>query len=491
MNQVNLPNAVAQGPLTDRRGTAAVDTTVSGIYRSKESLTGGLCMKVLVVGGGGREHALVWRLKQSPRVEKIWCAPGNGGIAADAECIAMDAGDVPALIALAEKLQPSLTVVGPELPLVNGISDAFLLRNWPIVAPSAQAAQLEGSKAFSKGFMERHALPTARRYGTYDRASEAYAALDHVRWPMVIKADGLCAGKGVLVAQDKEEARDFISRSMEKDELGAGGKRILFEEALEGDELSFILLTDGVRYAPLVATRDHKRAFDNNQGPNTGGMGAYSTDDLLPAELRETILSTIVEPTMRGLAADGIRYQGFLYIGLMLTKSGAKILEFNCRLGDPEAQAIVARMDFDFAEVLADVAAGVLDPAKLRWRADASACVVLASGGYPGKFATGKRISGLDAAERVAAVKVLHAGTARVQSQTDDEMNTEIVTNGGRVLGVTSAAPTLSGALAVAYQSAAEIHFEGMHYRKDIGAHAAPMAASLGASVAGGVRQKI
>jgi len=429
-------------------------------------------MKILVIGGGGREHALAWKLKQTPRVEKLWCAPGNGGIAAEAECIAIDAGDVAALTALAEKLQPDLTIVGPELPLVHGISDAFRARKWPIVAPSMQAAQLEGSKIFSKEFMERHNLPTAKRYGTYDMALEAYAALDAVSWPLVIKADGLCAGKGVLVAQDKKEARDFIERAMEKDDLGIGGKRILLEETLEGEELSFILLTDGQRYAPLVPTRDHKRVFDGNQGPNTGGMGAYSADELLPAALRENIIASVVEPTMHGLAADGIRYQGFLYIGLMLTTSGPKILEFNCRLGDPETQAIVARMDFDLAEVLAEVAAGRLDPAMLKWRPGASVCVVLASGGYPGKFEVGKRIDGLGAAERVPHVKVLHAGTSRRVSAGDA---VEIVTSGGRVLGVTSVGPTLEAALASAYQGAAEIHFDGMHYRKDIAGRAAAL----------------
>src|SRR5271156_1613226 len=441
-------------------------------------------MKVLVIGGGGREHALVWQLGQSSSVEKIWCAPGNGGIAAEAECIATDAGDVEALVSLAEKLQPDLTVVGPELALVNGIGDAFRSRKWAIVAPSAQAAQLEGSKIFSKEFMERHKLPTARRYGTYDQASEAYAALDSVHFPLVIKADGLCAGKGVLVTRDKHEARDFIQRAMENSELGAGGKRILLEETLEGEELSFILLTDGAHYAPLVPTRDHNRAYDGNQGPNTGGMGAYSTDDLLPQALRESILASIVEPTMHGLAADGIRYQGFLYIGLMLTASGPKILEFNCRLGDPEAQAIAARMNFDLAEVLADAADGRLVPEKLQWHPGASACLVLASGGYPGRFATGKRIDGLAAANQVSDVKVLHAGTT-LHSLTSG--SAEIVTSGGRVLGVTSKGRNLSAALDSAYRAAAKIHFDDMHYRKDIGAHAAP---SFATSVASAAPQK-
>ena len=427
-------------------------------------------MKILVIGGGGREHALVWKLKQSPRVEKIWCAPGNGGIDADAECVAIEAGDVTGLVAFSEKNRPDLTVVGPELPLVNGIGDVFRERGWAIVAPSKQAAQLEGSKIFCKEFLQRHNIPTAKLYGAYESANEAYAALKNVTWPAVIKADGLCAGKGVLVAQDFDEARDFIERVMEKNELGAGGKRVLLEEGLEGDELSFIVMTDGKTYAPLVPTRDHKRAFDGNQGPNTGGMGAYSTDDLLPEPLRQTIISTIVEPTLRGLADDGIPYQGFLYIGLMLTGDGPKVLEFNCRLGDPETQAIVARMDFDLAEVLQDVAAGSLKPSKLKWKPGASACVVLASGGYPGRFETGKKIEGLTGAEQITGVKVLHAGTKRVGE--------EIVTSGGRVLGVTAVGSTLGAALGSTYAAADRIRFDGMHYRRDIGRHVNSLKAS-------------
>jgi phosphoribosylamine--glycine ligase len=427
-------------------------------------------MKILVIGGGGREHALVWKLRQSPQVEKIWCAPGNGGIAAEAECVAADTGDVAALVALAEKLQPDLTIVGPELPLVNGLTDAFRRRNWAIIGPSQQAAQLEGSKIFSKEFLQRHSIPTAKMYGAFDSPEGAYSALRSVTWPAVIKADGLCAGKGVFLAPDFEAARDFIERVMVKNEQGPGGKRILLEETLDGDELSFIILTNGERYAPLVPTRDHKRVFDGNQGPNTGGMGAYSTEDLLPEDLRKTVISTIVEPTLRGLAADGIPYQGFLYIGLMLTKAGPQVLEFNCRLGDPEAQAIVARMDFDLAEVLGDVAAGRLQASKLKWKPGASACVVLASGGYPGKFETGKRIDDLTDVQQITGVKILHAGTRLSEGK--------LLTSGGRVLGVTAAGRTLEDALATVYKAAARIRFEGMHYRKDIGAHAAPLRAA-------------
>jgi phosphoribosylamine--glycine ligase len=419
-------------------------------------------MRILVIGGGGREHALVWKLKQSARVEKLWCTPGNGGIAENAECFAVDAGDVAGLVALAEKIAPDLTVVGPELPLVNGISDAFAQRNWPMVGPSRQAAQLEGSKIFSKEFLLRHNIPTAKMYRAYDAPRDAYAALNGVHWPLVIKADGLCAGKGVVLAPDIEAARQFLESVMEKNELGPGGRRVLLEETLDGEELSFIVLTDGERYAPMVPTRDHKRAFDGNRGPNTGGMGAYSSDELLPADLRETVISTIVEPTLEGLASDGIPYQGFLYFGLMLTKDGPKVLEFNCRLGDPEAQAIMARMDFDLAEVLEDVAAKRLDPAKLRWKRGASVCVVLSSGGYPGKFEIGKRILGLTANRDDTGVQIFQAGTRREQDS--------LVSNGGRVLGVTAAGVSLEAALSLAYLAAEKIHFDGMHYRKDIGA---------------------
>lgn len=421
-------------------------------------------MKILVIGSGGREHALAWKLQQSPRVEKIWCAPGNGGIAELAECVRVDPGDVSALVGLADKVQPDLTVVGPELPLVNGLADEFRRRDWAVVGPSRQAARLEGSKIFAKEFLERHHIPTARMFEVFNVASEAYAALRSVEWPIVIKADGLCAGKGVFLPSDRQAAKDFLERLMEKDELGPGGKRVLLEEVLEGEELSFIVLTDGQRYASLAPTRDHKRVFDGNRGPNTGGMGAYSCDDLLPDGLRKQITSTIVEPTLRGLQHDGIDYQGFLYIGLMLTPSGPKVLEFNCRLGDPETQAIVPRMDFDLAEILNDTAKGKLEPAKLRWKPGASVCVILASGGYPGKFENGKRIEGLTALGKYNGVQAFHAGTTR------DALS--FLTAGGRVLGVTSAASTMEQALASVYGAVSRIHFEGMHYRKDIGAQA-------------------
>ena len=380
-----------------------------------------------------------------------------------ANCVPLDAKDVKAAADLAERLGADLTIVGPEAPLVLGIGDEFSARGLRLLGPGPTAARLEGSKIFAKRFLERHSIPTARVYGIYEDSRAAHASLKRVNWPLVVKADGLCAGKGVLVTSSADEAADFIERVMEKHELGEGGTRVMLEEALTGEELSFILLTDGERYASLVPTRDHKRVFDDNEGPNTGGMGAYSSDELLPAELRQVITRTIVEPTMKGLAADGIRYQGFLYVGLMLTKEGPKVLEFNCRLGDPETQAIAARMNFDLAEVLSDVAKGKLQPEKLKWKPGASACVVLASGGYPGKFESGKEIHGLEDAAKIPDVKVLHAGT-KLQGG-------KIVTSGGRVLGVTATGSSLDAALQKAYQAAEKIRFDGMHFRRDIGRH--------------------
>ena len=419
-------------------------------------------MKVLVIGSGGREHALAWKLRQSASVEKVWCAPGNGGIAQDAECVAADVKDVGGLLKLAQTLKPDLTVVGPEQPLVNGIVDEFETAGLAIIGPPAKGAQLEGSKIFAKEFLTRHKIPTAPAYGWHDSAGAAYSALCAVDFPMVIKADGLCAGKGVLVAQDPDEATAFLERLMEKHELGPGGAKVLLEEALSGAELSYIVLTDGKTYAPMVPARDHKRAFDGDQGPNTGGMGAFSSDGLLTSELEAQIRSTIVEPTLKGLAADGIPYRGFLYFGLMLAAAGPMVLEFNCRMGDPETQAIVARMDFDLAAVLEAAAGGMLDPAALKWKPGASACVVVASGGYPGDPVTGKEIRGLSGKTVQGSGMVFHAGTKTEGAK--------YYNNGGRVLGITACGTSTSSALTVCYDICSIIAFEGAFYRKDIGA---------------------
>jgi len=419
-------------------------------------------MKILVVGGGGREHALAWKLRQSAGVEKIWCAPGNGGIAQVAECVPADPGRVEDLADLAVRLGADLTVVGPEQPLVLGIADEFARRNLRLVGPRRQAAQLEGSKIFAKQFLARHAIPTARVYGMCDSAAEAYKTIGAVEGPVVLKADGLCAGKGVLVTAAPDEARSFVARVMENREFGDGGARLLIEEALSGAELSYIVLTDGQHSISLVPTRDHKRVFDGDQGPNTGGMGAFSSDGIIPPGLEEQILQTIVRPALRGLAQDGQVYQGFLYFGLMLTPSGPKVLEFNCRLGDPETQAIVARMDFDLAEALAATAEGRLDGVRVAWKAGASICVVMASRGYPGNYQAGCEITGLDEAAAVPGAAVFHAGTKRE--------GRSYYTCSGRVLGVTAAGPSLDSARQTAYQAVRKIQFLGAHYRTDIAA---------------------
>lgn len=439
-------------------------------------------MKILVIGGGGREHALVWKLRQSAEVETVWCAPGNGGISGEVECFPVDQKDPAAMADLAARLSADLTVIGPELPLVSGVADEFARRGMALFGPTKAAAQLEGSKVFAKEFLARHKIPTASTYGFYDSAPVAMGALSAAKWPVVIKADGLCAGKGVLVAKDAEEAAAFLDRVMAKRELGEGGARVLLEEALIGEELSLIVITDGERIAPFAPARDHKRVFDGDEGPNTGGMGAYSTNDLLQAELAARIQSEIIEPSIRGMAAEGNPYRGFLYFGLMLTAAGPQVLEFNCRMGDPETQAIVFRMDFDLASVLAECAAGRLDPSKLRWREDASACIVMAAYGYPEHPQTGQAIEGLEEAARLNNVKVFHAGTRKEGAI--------YYTSSGRVLGVTASGRTLAAATSAAYDAVAKIHFAGVQYRSDIGRPMVKPGASNQMSGAGGSTTK-
>jgi phosphoribosylamine---glycine ligase len=435
----------------------AVEIFARNDYRS-------VCMKILVIGGGGREHALVWKLKQSARVEKIWCAPGNGGISAEVECFPINQSDPAATADLAVKLGADLTVIGPELPLVSGVADEFARRGMALFGPTKAAAELEGSKIYAKEFLQRHKIPTAETYGFYDSAGAAYAALKKVQWPMVIKADGLCAGKGVLVAHNYDEAKQFLERAMEKREFGDGGSRVLLEHAIRGEELSLIVMTDGERVAAMAPARDHKRAFDNDEGPNTGGMGAYSSDELLPPELSGRIDREIVRPAIRGMASEGRPYRGFLYFGLMLTAQGPSVLEFNCRMGDPEAQAIIYRMDFDLAEALANCAAGKLDVSAIRWKRDPSVCVVMASQGYPAAPQVGQEITGIQEAEAVLGVKVFHAGTRRE--------GTYYYTSSGRVLGVTRGGVTLASAVKTCYEAVRRIKFDGAHYRTDIAGRA-------------------
>jgi phosphoribosylamine---glycine ligase len=405
---------------------------------------------------------MVWRLRQSPEVEKIWCAPGNGGMEDLAECVPVEAGDVAALVALAERLKPDLAVVGPEAPLVAGIRNKFECRHMRLVGPSQRDARLEGSKIYAKEFMNRYGIPTPTLYGEFESPQEAIRALDAVDWPVVIKADGLCAGKGVLVAENRAEAEAFIRRLMQHHELGAGGSRVLLEHALKGDELSFIVLTDGKSFLPMAPTRDHKRVFDGDRGPNTGGMGAYTMDGMISPRYESLIIKDIVCPTIAGLSEEGIPYTGFLYFGLMLTAGGPMVLEYNCRLGDPETQPIMTRMDFDLAAALEAVASRKLDRFKPAWKPGASVCVVMTSGGYPDSFGIGKEITGLAEAAKLPGVTMFHAGTKRE--------NDRVVTSGGRVLGVTATADSLPQAIHKVYEAVDKIDFEGAHYRTDIGA---------------------
>jgi phosphoribosylamine---glycine ligase len=420
-------------------------------------------MKVLVMGGGGREHALVWKLAQSPRVTKLYCAPGNGGIAQDAECLAADTRSLDSMVELASKIQPDLTVVGPELPLTLGVVDEFQRRGWPIFGPTQAAAKLESSKSFAKEFMQRHRIPTAH-YAICKSVDQVRAALTHFHPPIVVKADGLAAGKGVVIAKSREEAASTASEMLSGKMLGAAGSLVVLEECLKGDELSFLVFSDGERVVPLVAAQDHKRVGDGDTGPNTGGMGAYSTKTIVDDKMRDWLVHHIAQPVVAGMKAEGAEYRGVLYCGLMMTARGPMVLEFNCRFGDPETQPILMRLESDLVEALEASVQGRVSDGDFRWSPDASACVVIASGGYPGTFEAGKKIAGLEQAAAVPGVKVFHAAT----SVRDDLY----FTAGGRVLGVTARAADLVTAVQNAYAAVSNIGFEGMHYRKDIAARA-------------------
>jgi phosphoribosylamine--glycine ligase len=420
-------------------------------------------MKVLVIGGGGREHALVWKLAQSPRVTKIYCAPGNGGIAQDAECLPTDTRSLESMVETASRLQPDLTVVGPELPLTLGVVDEFQRRGWPIFGPTQAAAQLESSKSFAKEFMQRHRIPTAH-YAICKSVDEVRAALSHFHPPIVVKADGLAAGKGVVITKSREEAASTASDMLSGKMLGSAGLLVVLEECLKGDELSFLVFSDGERVAPLVAAQDHKRVGDGDTGPNTGGMGAYSTQTIVDDKMRDWLVHHIAQPVVAGMKAEGAEYRGVLYCGLMMTVRGPMVLEFNCRFGDPETQPILMRLESDLVEALEASVHGRVSDGEFRWSPDAAVCVVAASGGYPGTFEAGKKIAGLEQAAGVPGVKVFHAATSR----RDDVY----FTSGGRVLGVTARAADLSTAVQNAYSAVSSIGFEGMHYRKDIAARA-------------------
>lgn len=421
-------------------------------------------MRVLVIGSGGREHAIVWKLHQSPIISQLICAPGNAGIAELATCSPVSVTDIDGLVSLAEAERVDLTLVGPEAPLVAGLVDAFQARGLAIVGPTRAAAQLEGSKVLAKEFMARHDIPTAP-FVICDspRAAHRVIASGRFGYPVVVKADGLAAGKGVTVAETREQAEQAIERTMVERAFGAAGERVVIEECLFGREASFFLFTDGQTIAPMPAAQDYKRALDGDRGPNTGGMGSISAPELIAREVWQAILDTIARPTIEAMGAEGRPYRGVLYIGLMLTQEGPKVLEYNVRLGDPEAQVILPRLETDLVEIGQAIIGGELDKIELRWSSRATACVIAASGGYPGRYEKGFPIRGLDEVAAMPDVVVFHAGTAH-----SDEG--KIVTNGGRVLGVTAWDATLPDAVNRAYRALSRIHFQGMHYRRDIGA---------------------
>ncbi len=420
-------------------------------------------MKILVLGSGGREHALVWKLRQSSRVSKVYCAPGNGGIAEEAECLPVDLKSMESVVTLSERLKPDLTVVGPELPLTMGVVDEFGQRGWRVFGPTKAAAQLESSKSFAKEFLQRHRIPTAA-YAICDSIEEVRDALGHFHAPVVVKADGLAAGKGVVIAASKEEAASAAAEMFSGKMVGAAGTRVVLEECLKGDELSFLVISDGERVAPLVAAQDHKRVGDGDTGPNTGGMGAYSTAGIIDDKMREWLVNHIARPVVAGMKAEGAEYKGVLYCGLMMTAKGPMVLEFNCRFGDPETQPIFMRMESDLVDALEASIDGRVDEVDLKWSSDAAVCVVMASGGYPGTFEAGKWITGLDEGAKVQGVKVFHAGTAKRDGS--------FYTSGGRVLGVTARAGSLERAVEQAYEACGKIEFDGAHYRKDIAGRA-------------------
>ncbi len=413
-------------------------------------------MKVLVVGSGGREHAIVDALVQSPKVTKVFSAPGNGGIREQAELVAIHADDIAGLKSFAQKQDVDLTFVGPEIPLSQGIVDAFRGDRMAIVGPTADQARLESSKSFAKQFFKNNNIPTAA-FAECATPTEAYSLLDNSRYPIVIKADGLAAGKGVVIAENPDQARTTVRSFMESRSLGDAGTKLVIEEFLQGEEASFHVFADGRTFQPMVAAQDHKRRFDGDAGPNTGGMGAYSIDTILSAEQQQAVIESMIKPTLN--AASG--YSGILYAGLMLTTGGPKLLEYNARFGDPETQVILARLKSDLADVFTDIAEHRLGARRLEWRHGAAATVVLVAKGYPGPVELGKEVVGLAAAKRLDAVKVFHAGTRAEGGK--------VYTNGGRVLNVTAHGATLAEALERAYFVAEMIEFEGKDYRRDIG----------------------
>jgi phosphoribosylamine--glycine ligase len=416
-------------------------------------------MKVLILGSGGREHALAWACARSSRVSEIVCAPGNGGMAQIARCLPANLNSLDSMLAVAEAEQPGLTIVGPELPLSLGIVDALQQRGLRVFGPTRAAAMLESSKGFAKRFLQRHKIPTAH-YALCTSQAEFETAIEMFHPPIVVKADGLAAGKGVVICESRATAMEAANSLFAGTLLGTHERQVVIEEFLQGDEISFLCLSDGKHVAPLVPAQDHKRIGEGDTGPNTGGMGVYSTDTLLEPSMTEWVLHHIAQPTIQGMADEDTPFAGVLYCGLMMTARGPQVLEFNARFGDPETQAILMRLDSDLVEALEACVDGRLSDTEMRWNPGASACVIASSGGYPGKYETGFPIGGLEVAARVPGVQVFHSGTALADGR--------LLTSGGRVLGVTATGENLSEALSRVYEAMAEIRFESMYYRRDI-----------------------
>ena len=418
-------------------------------------------MKVLVIGGGGREHAIIRKLKESPKVDKIYCAPGNGGIAKDAECVAISAMDLDGAVTFAKEKQIDLVFVAPDDPLAAGMVDRFEEAGIPAFGPNAAAAQIESSKVFSKNLMKKYRIPTAK-YEVFSDPKEAVAYIEkNNQFPIVVKADGLALGKGVLIAADLTEAKDAVKKIMEDKAFGASGNQVVIEEFLTGTEVSVLAFTDGKSVKPMVSSKDHKRALDNDQGLNTGGMGTISPNPHYTEAMAQTCMETIFVPTIRAMQEEGRPFKGCLYFGLMLTPDGPKVIEYNSRFGDPEAQVVLPRMKTDLVDVMQAVIEERLEEQPIEWYDGAAACVVMASGGYPASYPKGLEITGLDENGQVADAVVYHAGTKLE--------NGKFYTNGGRVLGVTAKGVTLEEALKKAYAAVDKIHFDGAHYRHDIG----------------------
>lgn len=417
-------------------------------------------MKILVIGSGGREHAIVWKLAKSKRIKKIFCAPGNPGIAEYAECIPIKTDDIKGLRDFAVKEGIDLTVVGPELPLTLGIVDSFEEKGIKIFGPSRKASELEGSKVFAKELMQNYGIPTAN-YKIFKDSKEAREYVKNHSLPLVVKADGLAAGKGVVICKTREEAINAIKLMMEKKIFGKAGDRIIVEEFLKGQEISYLAITDGKIVVPLAPCQDHKAVFDSDKGPNTGGMGAYSPVPIITPKLKEEIMTNIMIPTIKAMEKEGRQYKGVIYAGLMITKDGPKVLEYNCRFGDPETQPIMMRLKNDLADVLLSSVEGRLSKIKLNCDNRVSLCVVMASKGYPGDYENGKEIKGIEDAAKLKDVVVFHAGTSLD--------NGKLLTAGGRVLGVTAMGVGMKRAIKKVYDAAKKIQWDGAHYRKDIG----------------------